>query len=110
MKKILKSPGLVRQEVPEGLSRRILLAGALAAAAHRRRRWRRWGAVAGMAAAVMISVAALLPGAMGGKTAPGMSGNELLALSDWTALEQESYNLSSQLNCGWQELPEVRML
>ena len=37
-----------------------------------------------------------------------VSDRELLEMSDWSSLEQESFNLSSQLNCGWQDEPAVR--
>lgn len=60
MSKYLKSPGLLRRETPENLDRRILLAGAIAAAGHRRRvrKQRLVGALSGLAAAVVIAAVA----------------------------------------------------
>ena len=57
MSKYLKSPNLLRRETPEALDRRILLAGAIAAAQHRRARMRRIiGALTGLAAAFAVAV------------------------------------------------------
>ena len=101
MKKLLRSPGLLRREVPEALDRRILLHASLEASRRRRtRRWRFAGAISGMAAAAAAVVVVFLPSRM--------DSSELLELGDWTTLEQEGFNLDSQLNCGWQELPEPR--
>ena len=105
MKKFLRSPGLLYREVPEALDRRILLAGAVAAARQRsRRRWRFAGAISGMAAALALATAVLWQtGVPTGRTAP-LSVKDLLEISDWTTFEQENYNLCSQLNC----LPEFQ--
>ena len=105
MKKLLKAPGMLAHDVPAGLDSRILLyAGLEAARRRRKRRWRFAGVISGMAAAAAVVAVVFLPGPadVGGK------GGELLELSDWTTLEQESFNLASQLNCGWQEMPELR--
>ena len=111
MNKFLRSPNLLRRETPEALDRRILIAGAIAAAQHRRVRKRRiFGAISGIAAAVAVAVAATwqigIPAARhaSAETAKGglrkaVSEQELLEFSDWTTLEQENYNLASQLNC-----------
>lgn len=57
MSKYLRSPNLLRCETPEALDRRILLAGAIAAAQHRRARMRRFiGALTGLAAAFAVAV------------------------------------------------------
>lgn len=111
MSKYLKSPNLLRRETPEALDRRILVAGALAAAQHRRARTRRiFGAISGVAAAVAIAVTAFWQMAPETKQPPAgkvavISEQELLDLSDWTTLEQENYNLASQLNC-YQDIQE----
>lgn len=98
MKKILRSPGLLYRDVPDELDRRILLAGAVAAARQRsRRRWRFAGALTGMAAAAAVATVVLWPGVQTLSKTP--SGRELLEISDWTSFEQENYNLCSQLNC-----------
>lgn len=135
MSKYLRSPNLLQRETPEALDRRILLAGAIAAAQHRRARRRRFiGALSGVAAAFAVTVvvtwrigltappaparqrtAALsdtretavrksAPAAKPASSAPAVSEqtpseNELLEFSDWTSMEQETYNLSSQVNC-----------
>ena len=95
MKKLLKAPGMIVRDVPEELDRRILLHASLEAVRRRRnRRWRFVGAVSGMAAAAAVAAVVFIPARMDeGK-------RELLELSDWTTLEQEGFNLSSQLNCG----------
>jgi len=118
MSKILKSPNLLQRETPPELDRRILIAGALAAARHRRARGMRiWGAISGVAAAVAIAAVTvwnvgIVPGWRTAQTDvttrmsdmesgnPGekLSEQELLDFSDWTSLEQENYNLASQLN------------
>ena len=129
MNKILKSPNLLQRETPEALDRRILLAGAIAAAQHRRARRRRFiGMLTGAAAAVAVAVVAtwhiggetpapVAPKSKTGVTVPirttvsnpatstksamperQLSETELLEFSDWTSLEQENYNLASQLN------------
>ena len=106
MKRIFRSRGLLEREVPETLDRRILMAAGLAAVRRRRSRFWKWaGAFSGMAAAVAVAVLAVFP-------SPGatdrVTDRELLEMSDWSSLEQESFNLSSQLNCGWQDEPAVR--
>ena len=101
MKRIFRSRGLLEREVPEALDRRILMAANLAAVRRRRARLLKWaGAFSGMAAAVAVACLTALP-------SPGakdrVTDRELLEMSDWSSLEQESFNLSSQLNCGWQD-------
>ena len=137
MSNFLKSPNLLRRETPEALDRRILIAGAIAAAQHRRARKRRIvGAISGIAAAVAVAVAATWPNdipserqtsaqiadncrtsdlrtaseatrfaAADGVSDRNVSEQELLEFSDWTTLEQENYNLASQLNC-YQDIQE----
>ena len=106
MKRIFRSCGLLEREVPEVLDRRILMAASLAAAHRRRsRRWKWVGAFSGMAAAVAVTVLTVLPSPVREER---VSERELLELSDWSSLEQEGFNLSSQLNCGWQDEPAVR--
>ena len=104
MKKIFRSRGLLEREVPEALDRRILMAAGLAAVRRRRARCWKWvGAFSGMAAAVAVAVLTVSP-----VPKERVSERELLELSDWSSLEQEGFNLSSQLNCGWQDEPSVR--
>ena len=125
MGKLLKSPGLLRRDPPDALDRKILIAAAVAAARHRRARFRRLlGGISGLAAAVAVAAVVLHHGyRVGtGKAKPAhrsavaaaarvpagseaISEQELLDLSDWTALEQENYNIASQLNC-WQDSPD----
>ena len=111
MSKLLKSPNLLRRETPEALDRRILIAGALAAARHRTARQRHiFGAISGVAAAGAIAAVAIwqmMPDAKptAVERSASISEQELLELSDWTTLEQENYNLASQLNC-YQDIQE----
>ena len=127
MSKYLKSPNLLQRETPEALDRRILLAGAIAAAQYRNRRARRRrfiGALTGLAAAFMVAVVATWQIEIGSpaqaerkpagssaadarpESSPAQSAteqtateSELLELNDWTAMEQENFNLASQVNC-----------
>ncbi|MBP5531670.1 MAG: hypothetical protein J6Y54_06555 [Lentisphaeria bacterium] len=118
MSKFLKSPKLLRRETPEALDRRILLAGALAAARYRSTRRRRFfGALSGAAAAVIVAAVATWhvnsgiadrptsrgkirsAAVVGAKLGNDLSERELMEFDDWTVLEQENYNLASQLNC-----------
>ena len=106
MKKIFRSHGLLEREVPEAQDRRILMAAELAAVRRRRVRVWKWvGACSGMAAAVAVAFMAVPTYRTGERR---VSDRELLEMSDWSSLEQESFNLSSQLNCGWQDEPAVR--
>ena len=100
MKKLLRSPEMLEREVPEALDRKILLAASVAAARRRGvRRWRFVGALSGMAAALALAAVTLYPRfAESPRPQTGLSSRELLEISDWTTLEQENYNLSSQLN------------
>ena len=119
MSKLLKSPNLLQRETPEHLDRRILLAGTLAAARLRRTRRLKWiGSAAGMAAAVAIAVVSVwglqtpLRGSAArvrvGVAETALSEQELLEFGDWTTLEQESYNITSQLNC-YQDAQDIGM-
>ena len=106
MKSIFRSRGLLEREVPEALDRRILVAAGLAAGRRRRARVWKWvGAFSGMAAAVAVAFLAMPAYRTGERR---VTDRELLEMSDWSSLEQESFNLSSQLNCGWQDEPAVR--
>lgn len=100
MKKLLRPPEMLEREAPEALDRKILLAASVAAARRRGvRRWRFVGALSGMAAAAALAVVTFYPQlATAPRTRPELSSRELLEISDWTTLEQENYNLSSQLN------------
>jgi len=107
MSGIFRSRGLLEREVPEALDRRILMAAAVEAARLRRgRRWKLAGALSGMAAAVAVAFLAVHPASAPERR---VSERELLELSDWSSLEQEGFNLSSQLNCGWQDEPGDRV-
>ena len=128
MNKFLRSPGLLRRETPEALDRRILLAGAIAASRYRRRSRLKvfGGALTGAAAAVALSVIAVRNLPVPVRTEPGraaavqtakahaagaaagqeLSERELLEFTDWTTLEQENYNLASQLNC-YQDVQDI---
>jgi len=108
MSRIFRAHGLWEREVPEELDRRVLMAAALSAARRRRNRRLVWGgAISGMAAAVALAALTLLPAAHFGEKRA--TERELLELSDWSSLEQEGFNLSSQLNCGWQDEPDDRV-
>ena len=119
MSNLLKSPSLCQRETPEYLDRRILLAGALAAARRRHaRRLTRICSAAGIAAAFAIAVVSVwgLQTPLRGSAArtqvsvaeTALSEQELLEFGDWTTFEQESYNIASQLNC-YQDAQDIGM-
>ncbi|MBS1372260.1 MAG: hypothetical protein HPZ91_20135 [Lentisphaeria bacterium] len=103
------------REVPEALDRRIM-----AAAAHKAKaaRFRRslvhcvFTAAASAAALLIAGTVFLFPEAYHDEPAtPTKSVNrELLAMTDWSSLEQESYNLSFELYSGRQAVAELANL
>ncbi|MPN10618.1 hypothetical protein SDC9_157913 [bioreactor metagenome] len=103
---------LKERDVPAALDRRIMAAAALKARAARfRRMWRNCSLSAGAAAAALLVAGTLflLPGAYRESPAEPTKSvrNELLALTDWSAFEQESYNLSFELYSGRQAVAEL---
>ena len=107
MSRIFRSRGLCEREVPEALDRRVLIAASVEAARFRRhRRWKWAGAFSGVAAAAAVAFLAVSP--VSPVVEKRVSERELLEMSDWSSLEQEGFNLSSQLNCGWADDPAVR--
>lgn len=103
---------LKAHEVPESLDRRIM-----AAAAHRagvirfRRVLCRHVLSTGAAAAALLAAGTVFFLSEGNRETPGVSSrpgqSELMALNDWTTLEQESYNLSFELYSDRQSLAEL---
>lgn len=89
----LELPG---SDVPGELNFAVLTAARRATAARRRMRLiRRFSPFA--AAAAMLLVFGIFQYRQSAP-APASGGDEALALLDWSKLEQESYNLSSELN------------
>ncbi len=111
MKKIY--PSLSTRNVPEALNRRILAAAALQARQNRFRRSLRhwmWSSAAAAAAFLIAGGMFLLPGTpvpQDGRADGTPDRAELLALSDWTRLEQESFNLNFELYSGRQAVAEL---
>ena len=100
------------REVPGALDRNIMAAAAAKARAVRFRRMFVHCSVSAGAAVAALFVAGVLflvPDANRETPAvPTKSVNqELLAMSDWSAFEQESYNLSVELYSGRQSLAEL---
>lgn len=90
----LELPG---SDVPGELDFAILTAARRATATRRRMRLvRRFSPFAAVAA--MLLVFGIFQYRQGAGTAVAANGDEALALLDWSKLEQESYNLSSELN------------
>ncbi len=109
MKTNLRYQALVGRDVPEALDRRILNAAAVRARMVRRRRifHRVFGVGLAAAAGLLIAGALhLFPGAAVSERNSAPS-SELLALNDWSELEQENYNLSFELYCGRQAVSEL---
>ena len=103
MKKYLKLDILTRAEVPHELDLRILAAAKLRHTAARRRRRTLRFLACGAAAAVLCAAAGvtLLPGNLSGKSKISSEDYaRLAALSDWSWVEQETYNLSGEAAWG----------
>ena len=100
------------REVPAALDRRIMAAAVLKARAARfRRMFIHCSVSAGAAAAALFVAGAVFLMPEANREAPAVPTkslkNELLALTDWSALEQESYNLSFELYSGRQSVAEL---
>ena len=99
MKKFLKIESLTQLDPPKELDRRILVA---AQSASVRRRWqRRMRRVLSAAAALLlIGGGVLLAPRRAGSAAAGLRPDreQLLAMADWSNVEQDVYNLSGELN------------
>ena len=100
------------REVPEALDRRIMAAAAQRAGAIRFRRTlvRCFLSTGAAAAALLVAgTVFLLPEANREPPAVPTTSvkSELMALNDWSALEQESYNLSFELYSGRQSVAEL---
>lgn len=100
------------REVPKALDRRIMAAAAQRAGAIRFRRTlvRCFLSTGAAAAALLVAgTVFLLPEA--NRETPAVPTksvkSELMALNDWSALEQESYNLSFELYSGRQSVAEL---
>ena len=112
MKNEMRFQTLIARDVPAELDRRILAAASKRAAELRFRHARRRGfwagsATAAAAAILVIAGAVLLLPEMAGNTRPPAPRADLLALSDWTSVEQENYNLSFELYSGRQAVSEL---
>jgi hypothetical protein len=100
------------REVPAALDRKIMAAAALKARAARfRRMFLHCSVSAGAAAAALFVAGTLFLMPEANRNAPAVPTksvqNELLAMTDWSALEQESYNLSFELYSGRQSTAEL---
>lgn len=100
------------REVPAALDRKIMAAAVLKARAARfRRMFIHCSVSAGAAAAALFVAGAVFLMPEANREAPAVPTksvkNELLALTDWSALEQESYNLSVELYSGRQSMAEL---
>ena len=111
MKNEMRFQTLIARDVPAELDRRILAAASKRAAElrfrHARRRWFWAGSATAAAAILVIAGAVLLLPEMAGNTRPPAPRADLLALSDWTSVEQENYNLSFELYSGRQAVSEL---
>ena len=109
MKEFEHYESLIRREVPAALDRRILAAARQEAKKLRFRRvFRRWSLSGGAARAGGAVVGSRLflvqPAADDVRAAETQ---ELLALNDWSKVEQENYNLNFELYCGRQAFSEL---
>ena len=115
MKKLLKDKSRIYRQPPAELETRILLASRIAARMNRgaaaSSRRANWFIAAGAAAMLAVGSILLIPSAprRAGETtvsAP-VSADPLAAAGDWSRFDQESYNLSCQLNSERAELSEL---
>ena len=99
------------REVPEALDRRIMAAAAQRAGAIRFRRTlvRCFLSTGAAAAALLVAGTVFLLPEANRETPVSYTHlkSELMALNDWSALEQESYNLSFELYSGRQSVAEL---
>ena len=104
MKKYLKLESLTAKEVPQDLDLRILAAGKLRAGTTGKRRKRlRWTISTAAAAAGLLIAAGICfvqPEAVFQQKISMEEYSHLMAMTDWTDIEQENYNLSGEINCG----------
>ena len=110
MKKYLKLDALTRAEVPRELDLRILAAGKLRQGALLRRRRKLRFVFSGAAAAAAFAVAlglCLMPETQDFRKISGEEYARLAALSDWTDVEQETYNLSGEISWGSTSVAEL---
>ena len=99
------------REVPAALDRRIMTAAALKARAVRVHRLVIHCFVSAGAAAAALLVAGtlfLMPGTNREQAVPTRPATQkLLAMAEWSSLEQESYNLSFELYSGRQSMADL---
>lgn len=109
MKKYLKLESLIRAEVPQDLDLRILAAAKMRRGASLRRRKLRL-VLSGTAAAAAVCIAAglsFMPQTrQNSKNISSEEYSSLMAMADWTNIEQENYNLSGEINSGSSQLAE----
>ena len=122
MKKLLKDESRIYRQPPRELEARILLASRVAARMNRgpaRNRFN-WFVAAGAAAVLAVGSILLVPteqrrpGAAVVRPRPAVAApapretaDPVAALTDWSGLDQESFNLSCQLNSERDELTDL---
>ncbi|MBR7103928.1 MAG: hypothetical protein IKC65_03210 [Lentisphaeria bacterium] len=110
MKKYLKLDALTKAEVPRELDLRILAAGKLRQGALLQRRRKLRFVFSGAAAAAAFAVAlglCLMPQNQDFRDVSREEYAKLAALSDWTSVEQENYNLSGEIFWGSTSVTEL---
>ena len=116
MKKFLKLESLTHRTPPEQLDRRILMAAAAEAAGWRWRRQLRRVLSAAAALLLAAGVFLLLPERAwndqpGNHPQPANTNQfdqeQLLALADWSRIDQDGYNQSCELNAGQIRINEM---
>ena len=123
MKKLLKDESRIYRQPPAEVERRILLAARIAARMSRhtapQHRFN-WFVAAGAAAVLAVGSIMLIPAARDTRQVEGRrialqtsaaghdsTADPLAAVSDWSGIDQESYNLSCQLNSERNELSDL---
>lgn len=122
MKKLLKDESRIFRQPPADVEARILLASRIAARMNRGAAASRfnWFVAAGAAAVLAAGSILLIPAAERARNIEGRriiapqssafretAADPLAAVSDWSKIDQESYNLSCQLNSERSELSDL---
>lgn len=108
MKEFEHYESLIRREVPAALDRRILAAAKQEAKKLRfRRLFRRCSLTGAAAAAALLVGSGIFWFQPDTNDARAAETQELLALNDWSKVEQENYNLNFELYCGRQAFSEL---
>ena len=111
MKKYLKLKSLTVREVPQELDLRIIAAARLRqGSGQARRKFLRWTISAAAAAAGVFIAIGICFSQVDTGFNPKLTQEEyarLMAMTDWTDIEQENFNLTGEITCGTKSVVEL---